>query len=290
MEKIRFRKKTPFSPRIELVQNVDQVISNLINKKESKLISRIGFVETLAVSEFIKYGNISRKQEKLLQQNAGFYVKQKNDLEKFCNINIEALLNSDLLGYIPSAKQYDLFQSLSLGKKTYTTLNSFEPFLRSENWMTKMTKKEICVVSPFIMTMKKQVDKLNLIHIGHDFQKHNFSFVASPITNCEYDKNSSDMSWFDRLLIMKESIEKISPDLVIIGAGAYGPVLGHLLKNENNISSIVSGGATQLLFGVIGKRWEKRQSYRKLFNKNWRRPSANEIPKGHEKVEDGCYW
>ena len=55
------------------------------------------------------------------------------------------------------------------------------------------------------------------------------------------------------------------------------------------------GGATQLLFGIRGKRWEdenynKQYNYSALMNEYWVRPSEDEIPDGAKKVEGACYW
>ena len=46
------------------------------------------------------------------------------------------------------------------------------------------------------------------------------------------------------------------------------------------------GGATQLLFGIKGKRWDDMG----IYNGYWVRPDETERPKGLEKVEEGCYW
>ena len=44
------------------------------------------------------------------------------------------------------------------------------------------------------------------------------------------------------------------------------------------------GGATQLLFGIKGKRWGE------IGNEHWVSPLAEERPQGFEKIEGGCYW
>ena len=53
------------------------------------------------------------------------------------------------------------------------------------------------------------------------------------------------------------------------------------------------GGATQILFGIMGKRWE-RDGYADLMsniiNEYWTRPLLEEHVLGEEEVEGGCYW
>lgn len=60
------------------------------------------------------------------------------------------------------------------------------------------------------------------------------------------------------------------------------------------------GGSLQLLFGIIGKRWEdpeygyielkKKGCYPQLINKYWIRPGMKEKPQNAIQVESGCYW
>ena len=50
------------------------------------------------------------------------------------------------------------------------------------------------------------------------------------------------------------------------------------------------GGATQILFGIIGRRWEEYPQIRKLMNQHWTRPLPEEIPDSAMSVEGGCYW
>ena len=53
-----------------------------------------------------------------------------------------------------------------------------------------------------------------------------------------------------------------------------------------------SGGATQLLFGIIGSRWEEEYSdfNRDVVNEYWVRPLESEKIKHANAVEEACYW
>jgi hypothetical protein len=39
------------------------------------------------------------------------------------------------------------------------------------------------------------------------------------------------------------------------------------------------GGALQILFGIIGGRWQNSAAFKPFFNDNWCRPSAEETPR-----------
>ena len=52
------------------------------------------------------------------------------------------------------------------------------------------------------------------------------------------------------------------------------------------------GGATQILFGIRGRRWEVEytDTIVPLFNPYWVRPLPEETPEKAASVESGCYW
>ena len=75
----------------------------------------------------------------------------------------------------------------------------------------------------------------------------------------------------------------------VIGCGAYGFPLASKLKRAGR-QAIHLGGATQLLFGIRGQRWEAKEEYKDIINENWRRPLKSERPEGAGKIEGSCYW
>jgi hypothetical protein len=50
------------------------------------------------------------------------------------------------------------------------------------------------------------------------------------------------------------------------------------------------GGATQLLFGIRGKRWDDDPDLQPLYNEHWVRPHSEEVPKDFQTLEKGAYW
>ena len=96
-------------------------------------------------------------------------------------------------------------------------------------------------------------------------------------------------TWFEALDYMCEQITNIEFDVAIIGAGAYGLPLASFVKKLGK-KSIHLGGATQILFGIKGHRWEQRLFFQKLFNEHWVYPLAVERPKAFQKADSGAYW
>ena len=84
---------------------------------------------------------------------------------------------------------------------------------------------------------------------------------------------------------------KMDFDIAIIGCGAYGMPLAAKLKQAGK-QAIHLGGATQLLFGIKGKRWVENYPSKiaTLFNDAWVYPDEIEVPQAAKVVEGGCYW
>ncbi|MDZ4290077.1 MAG: hypothetical protein U0984_19075, partial [Prosthecobacter sp.] len=96
-------------------------------------------------------------------------------------------------------------------------------------------------------------------------------------------------TWFDALEFMKEQVGQIDFDVAILGCGAYGfPLAAHVKRMGRK--AIHLGGATQILFGIKGKRWENIPDVSILMNEHWQRPMPSEMPDGGDKVEGGAYW
>lgn len=93
---------------------------------------------------------------------------------------------------------------------------------------------------------------------------------------------------------MKDEIDHQDYNICLIGAGAYGfPLAAHVKRQGKK--AVHLGGSLQLLFGIIGKRWEnpnynKHYDYAALINEYWVRPGAKFQPKNSKKVEEACYW
>jgi len=91
-----------------------------------------------------------------------------------------------------------------------------------------------------------------------------------------------------------DMIDDVDFDVALVGAGAYAPVLASHIKQKNK-SVITTCGATQLFFGVKGKRWSKNNAkHCEVFNESWIYPVDEDIPtnlKFFEAFEGGnAYW
>jgi hypothetical protein len=73
----------------------------------------------------------------------------------------------------------------------------------------------------------------------------------------------------------------------------HGLPLCNFIKSDLKKSAIYIGGGLQLLFGVIGRRWEGIDMWKKMIIDNdikFIRPSEDEHVKDMRFLEDQCYW
>ena len=285
---LKYSKKQELPPTGYFEKLPSQIIFNHLMEDSPILVSRLGSVETSSVCGFQKFGKLKPDQIIELQRNAGFYYSNINELSNFVDLTIQGIKSADILAYWDCPGQYSLLNFYAR-EKIYVKLSDLETYKVGQDWLSNLPVKKICVVSPFINTMKNQIKYLNDIHPKSDFVKHNFVFVRSPQTNASYKYKVGDMTWVEQLSLMKQSVKLLDPDLVLIGAGSYGTPLGGILKKDG-YSSVVCGGALQIIFGIRGLRWDAREDYRSLFNDFWTRVIPEETPAGHDDIEGGCYW
>lgn len=281
------------------------LISQTLLSNKPTMIARLGSTEMLCMTNYLgvknpdKYKNIKGyissqtppwwwKQSAISQiQNwSGFFPAKIDKVEQFCEMMIEDLSNVDILG--SWLKEESFFsQELSHAKKVM--LEDLEPFFTKNPWTKALEGKKVLVVHPFAKTIKSQFerrDKLFENGLLPDFKLE----VLQAVQSIAGQKTEFE-DWFAALDSMKEEIAKRDFDICILGCGAYGFPLASYVKKLGK-QAIHLGGATQLLFGIKGARWEQYIvfPYANLFNEYWVRPGKIETPKKSEIVEGGCYW
>ncbi len=148
--------------------------------------------------------------------------------------------------------------------------------------------RKVLAVTPFSETVKKQYARRELIMSDEylpEFELQTYRAVQTIAGN----KDSRFKDWFEALDTMSREIAELDFDIALVGCGAYSLPLCAAIKRTGR-SAIHMGGDLQLLFGIMGKRWEDDELIQSLKNEYWVYPGKEDIPKNSEQVEDGCYW
>ncbi|MFA5329760.1 MAG: hypothetical protein WC384_18335 [Prolixibacteraceae bacterium] len=232
-----------------------------------------------------------------MQQWSGFFPANEDKIEQFCELMIHNIKELDILGSWLANETY-FKQHLAHTKKI--RLMYLDPYWSMIPWTKALKGKNILVVHPFAESIKKQYRKREFLFENQDILPEFKSLTVIKAVQSLGQPDSRFNDWFEALEYMKEEINKIDFDICLIGCGAYGfPLAAHVKRIGKKAVHI--GGSLQLLFGIRGKRWENDNPhytdpgnvyiyYNGLPNEYWVRPSENEKPTNHEKVENSCYW
>lgn len=168
-------------------------------------------------------------------------------------------------------------------------LVDLEPFFAVRPWTRALAGRRVAVVSPFAASIAAQFARREALFARPLLPAFELHTVTAAQTNCDVDVAGQD--WMGNLDAMDRAVAASGAEIAIIGAGAYGLPLGARAKSRGT-TAIVTGGITQLLFGIMGNRWLELAPYRALMTSAWVRPAAHERPPGHDRLEmpGGAHW
>ncbi|MGH8019448.1 MAG: hypothetical protein ACREIA_14410 [Opitutaceae bacterium] len=218
--------------------------------------------------------------------SSGFFGATPDTLARFADLMIEDLHDVDVLGsWLPGERNLARY----MPRAKTVPLSELEPFYHEHPWTAGLSGQTVLVVHPFATSIRAQYKKRRLLfpekEILPDFELKTLAAVQTLGGEAHGFR-----SWFDALEHMCREIEGIPFDTALIGAGTYGLPLAAFIKRTGR-KAFHLGGATQLLFGIRGKRWDERPFYQRLFNEHWTRPLPEETPAGHAAVDQGrSYW
>lgn len=274
-------------------ERCNQIIYNAICSQEPFAAGRVGFTEMGAILA-LEHARLWRKRDlsaqvKQLGQLSGVFGLDEISLSKFVDLYLKCAAELDLAGvWYTEEEEYLLRKYVPQAK--LTKLAYLEPYYEEKvPWSRALKGKKVLVIHPFADTITSQYAKREKLwpnrQILPAFQLCTFKAVQ---TLCG-ENDERFPSWFAALDYMVCEIQKIDFDIAVIGCGAYGLPLASAIKDKGR-QAIHLGGATQILFGIIGKRWEDKPFFQTAMNEYWVRPKEEEKPKNADQVEGGCYW
>jgi len=266
------------------------VMKKFIATKKPFAIVRLGGTEISTLNNYQKIRfKFARKYKKTtkyaMRNNGGFFPATDENLSFYSQLMFKELGKADVLG-ISGLHMEDYFHDFYTPKALPIQNWALDPLLGE--WSSLLKGKRVLIISPLDQEIQSQYQKRMEIfkispNILPDFELKTINAVQS--IGEEVDERFSN--WFAALDYMKMQILKTDFDIALVGAGVYGTPLCTYIKDLGK-QAIQTGGATQLLFGIIGKRWENRDYVTKYINEHWIHPRY--LPAGYEKIEKGCYW
>ena len=291
---------------------VSELIYNLLASGKPCMIARYGAFELASVVNYLGVKNAQHSCLKyitgkspqwwwnkrlmgFLQSNAGFFPSTEENLMKFGEMMIEDSKFVDILG---SWQKNEFFLSSVLTEAKKIQLMYLDPYWSKKPWSRVLEGKKVLVVHPFAESIKSQYEKRKYLFKVQDTLPDFKSLEVIKAIQSIGGESNGYKDWFEALEYMMSEIDKHDYDVCLIGCGAYGfPLAAHVKRMGKQ--AIHMGGSLQLLFGIMGNRWDHDEPhyengvfiyYAGLENEYWVRPSASERPKTHKVVENSCYW
>ncbi len=232
--------------------------------------------------------------------NAGLWPKES--LKEWAyHMFTEVLPNMDGMVEWNSSPSEKVLLDTFAPKSQRLVLRSLEPYYQvaEENQWTRYLSGSIAVVSPFAESISKQVTTgLDIIWKKKPIwssqpKVHTIRTGCSPAIDSE-----SPAAWPSDILLkgwkaaVEDCVNRVlatDAQVVLVGCGALSLPIVAALKKAGKVA-IHLGGATQILFGIRGKRWDSHSVIREFYTEEWISPSSEETPRHCKKVEGGCYW
>ena len=291
---------------------VSELIYNLLASGKPCMVARYGAFELASVVNYLGVKNAqhsclkyisgkspqwwwNKRLMKFMQSNAGFFPSTESNLMRFGDLMLEDSKLVDILG---SWQKGELFLSSVLTEAKKIQLMYLDPYWSKKPWSRVLEGKKVLVVHPFAESIKSQYEKRKYLFKVQDTLPDFKSLEVIKAIQSIGGESNGYKDWFEALEYMMSEIDKHDYDVCLIGCGAYGfPLAAHVKRMGKQAIHI--GGSLQLLFGIMGNRWDHDEPhyengvfiyYAGLENKYWVRPSASERPKTHKVIENSCYW
>ncbi len=223
--------------------------------------------------------------------NAGFFPKNIFAIWQFTRYYKSAISKMDYLGmFLWNSEEYYVKKYGKNMKKCFSA-SILDPLFIASPWTAALKGKKVLVIHPFSQSIQKQYynNREKLFGTNKDILPE-FSLVTiKAVQSIGGEGAEGYHNWFEALEYMKNEISHSEFDIALLGCGAYGNSLGAYIRSLGK-QAIYCGGALQLMFGILGLRWEDREYVSRYVNEYWIRPDENEKPVKFVNVESGCYW
>lgn len=278
-------------------ENDNLYIKSVIETNKPFFIGRIAGCELKIAYQFLTNNFIDKEGELLeLENNAGIKVRDDLSLKMYVEKLIESYEHCTIIAEWDSSGK--VFAHTGIGQKliserthTIPKINAIalEPYYFKDSWMPAIKGKKILIVHPFTSTFLKQIKNIKELFPDRSwFEDCELKFIQPPLTLAG---NHGGKDWQEHYKPFIESLRNCNNfDIALVAAGGYGMLIADFIFSELNKSVMYVGGALQLFFGVIGKRWFDNKDILKLVNDNWIRPTKDDKPNNFTRVEKGCYW
>ena len=276
-----------------------EILAERLKSNKPFMAGRLGFSETgvMRMYEF----EIKKKYAttiNIIYNWSGFFPNDIKLGHKFLDVMKDAIEQTDVFACNRQfLEDYFIDTYLPKESKAVENFQIFEPYSPKNSWTSALKGKKVLVVSSFSKSVEHQYARREEIYPGTDILPE-FTLLTyqSLVTLGDMEDNRFE-TWFDALDFMKTEILAMDFDVALVSCGAYAYPLCSEIKKAGK-QAICMGGVLQILFGIMGRRWDGSrfggiehmdENLKRYYNDSWIYP-LEERPKAADKVEYGPYW
>ena len=212
---------------------------------------------------------------------AGVFPITDESIEEFCRIFMSYCSGFDGFARCTYGERrlYDLLCPTAVP----ISMDGLVPLKHPRTWYGALAGKKVLVVHQYAKTIRTQYEKHVEFHKGQG-PLPRFKLITYRPVNSAGGRNAQFDRWKTALDHMIEDISQIDFDVALLGCAVYGVPLSVHIKRMGRIA-IYTGGATQVVFGIKGGRWDNDG----IYNEHWTRPFPDDIPENMEIIEHGSF-
>ena len=252
------------------------------------LFARCGATEMRTVADWMAHdGHFTDRTRQDIRALSGVFPTDDDTLRRFCERYVTCAQSADLMALWDVGAEREVIRGCR--GTVFAKLRALEPYYHKNPWSSALAGKKVLVVHPFKDTILRQYARREQLFPGTEVLPELGSLTVIRAVQGLAGQDTGYASWFDALEAMEHQMDDADYEVAIVGAGAYGlPLAAH--ARDTGHTAIQMSGATQLLFGIKGKRWDTHPVISQLYNDAWVRPAENENIDHREAVEGGSYW
>lgn len=209
------------------------------------------------------------------------------EVERFGELMAASMRSIDLLGsWVPGEVMFAPF----LEGAVFDRRENLEPYRHQTPWSHALSGRRVLVVHPFARSIAQQFRERREKLFPNKAVLPDFDLLTLIPPRAHHGEILNANGWFSALEDLTDRVLEMDFDVAIVGAGPFGLPLAAEIKRDGR-KVVHLGGATQLLFGVMGRRWEGDPLISSFRNKYWVRPSGSETPPlPARRLSDHSYW
>lgn len=278
-------------------------MQQICKEKSPFFIGRLSGNESLLCGLFLKKRSIPIQLIHNMLFGAGIQFLSEEDARDYANVYTQSFQNCDLIGVWNGGGMYE--QSITLYETLRGIYSKFQPIcatgiepfyymhLPEYDFCNVFQNKKVLILSSHSETIKMQLPIVDKICQRSIFHASTTFYIHKPP---QQNGGSHDtQSWKVHFESLKKDVKYIREevfdfDIALVGCGGFGMPICDYIYTDLNRSVIYLGGALQLCFGIMGRRWKTSEEINKHVNKYWVSPLTVDIPENKDYCEGGCYW